>query len=651
MSRQMILTTDGSSSGLGYVLSFKDVQGVEHPVEFAGRGLRPNEKKFGISEIECLAVLSGIQHFSPYLANKKFLLRTDHSALQFLKNIKNPSGRLARWAIYLSQYSFDVEYVPGKTLGNADALSRMPFQELPEVQAESNFEVTDEIVVAPVVTANVHQQEVSMLPSATQDRHVICLAPEKSNAICNVVLAVEPITNIAELQRECTDFKHMIHYLVTDELPDNEVQARKIALSADQFCLENGVLYHLYQPRGKKGKSLTAVTKQLCLPKTLREKIVKNYHDHLSHPGFQKLYETMREKYWWPLQYTALHDYVSTCTLCQMTKRPVGLSKAPVEPLPILNPFDMWITDVLGPLPPDKNGNKYLLVCCDSTSLWPEAFPMRSCDTQTTAEIIFSNIFCRFGTPTYIVSDRCTNYTSQLMQALSKLCHVEHCFSTAYHHQTCGRAEQFMSTILKTFRVYCEHDTDWCTHVDSVLLSYRALKTTVTKLSPYEVLFAKPMKLAIDTSVLNDIETSPDVDTFLNQLIPKIEVAREIARAEHVKANEESKFYYDKNSAYPRYDVGSKVLLYDETNKPGTCRKMKRRWGGPYFVEMQCPNYNFRLRHCGTRKVMKNPVHSNRLRPYRDDRSRFNQIAPRQLPAVDKPAALPVAPTTVASDE
>ena len=653
MTKQMILTTDGCSSGLGYVLSFKDDQGVEHPVEFAGRGLRPNEKKFGISEIECLAVLSGIQHFSPYLANKRFLLRTDHSALQFLKNIKNPSGRLARWAIYLSQYTFDVEYVPGKTLGNADALSRMPFHELPVAQAEPNFEVTDEIVVASIVKDNAQQQELGTLPNTTQERHLICLAPEKytEGASCNVVLAAEPITNIAELQRECPDFKSIIQYLVTDELPQNDVQARKTALSADQFCMENGVLYHLSQPRGKKGKSLTAVTKQLCLPKTLRDKFVRNYHDHLSHPGFQKLYETMREKYWWPLQYTALHDYVSTCTLCQMTKRPVGLSKAPLEPLPVLAPFDMWVTDVLGPLPPDKDGNKYLLVCCDSTSLWPEAFPMRTCDAQTTAELLFSNIFCRFGTPTFLVADRGSNYTSQLMQALSKLCHVEQCFSTAYHHQTCGRAEQFMSTILKTFRLYCESDNAWSTHVDSVLLSYRALKTTVTKLSPYEVLYAKPMKLAIDTSVLKDIETSPDVDTYLRKLLPKLELAREIARSEHVAANEESKLYYDKNAAYPQYEQGSKVLLFDETNKPGTCRKMKRRWAGPYFVETKCPNYNFLLRHCRSGKIMKNPVHSNRLRPYRDDRSRFHQIAPRQPPVVDKSAAIPVTPPADTSEE
>ena len=51
----------------GYVLSFKDDSGIERVVEFAGRGLRPNEQKFGISEIECLAVLSGIQYLSPFL--------------------------------------------------------------------------------------------------------------------------------------------------------------------------------------------------------------------------------------------------------------------------------------------------------------------------------------------------------------------------------------------------------------------------------------------------------------------------------------------------------------------------------------------------------------------------------------------------------
>jgi len=78
---------------------------------------------------------------------------------------------------------------------------------------------------------------------------------------------------------------------------------------------------------------------------------------------------------------------------------------------------------------------------------------------------------------------------------------------------------------------------------------------------------------------------------------------------------------------------------------------MKRRWAGPYFVETKCPNYNFLLRHCRSGKIMKNPVHSNRLRPYRDDRSRFHQIAPRQPPVVDKSAAIPVTPPADTSEE
>ena len=76
---------------------------------------------------------------------------------------------MARWAIYLSQYTFDVEYVPGKTLGNADALSRMPFHELPVAQAEPNFDVTDKTVVASVVKDNIQQQGAGIIPNVPQE--------------------------------------------------------------------------------------------------------------------------------------------------------------------------------------------------------------------------------------------------------------------------------------------------------------------------------------------------------------------------------------------------------------------------------------------------------------------------------------------------
>ncbi|KAK3929192.1 Retrovirus-related Pol polyprotein from transposon 17.6 [Frankliniella fusca] len=47
----------------------------------------------------------------------------DHAALQWLKNFKNPTCKLARWLERLSPYKF---HVKGNSIGHADALSRRP---------------------------------------------------------------------------------------------------------------------------------------------------------------------------------------------------------------------------------------------------------------------------------------------------------------------------------------------------------------------------------------------------------------------------------------------------------------------------------------------------------------------------------------------
>ena len=64
-------------------------------------------------------------HFRAYLLGKKFIVVTDHHALQWLHSV-NPKGRLGKWVMDLQEYSFDVRHRPGKDNGNADNLSRPP---------------------------------------------------------------------------------------------------------------------------------------------------------------------------------------------------------------------------------------------------------------------------------------------------------------------------------------------------------------------------------------------------------------------------------------------------------------------------------------------------------------------------------------------
>ena len=51
-------------------------------------------------------------------------MHIDHRALEWLLNLQDPSSRLTRWAVKLSEYGYVVEYRPGSRMRHADAISR-----------------------------------------------------------------------------------------------------------------------------------------------------------------------------------------------------------------------------------------------------------------------------------------------------------------------------------------------------------------------------------------------------------------------------------------------------------------------------------------------------------------------------------------------
>ena len=55
---------------------------------------------------------------------RRFVLRTDHVVIQWLKHFKEPTGKLARWLERLSAYNYIVQHHPGRKHLNADAFSR-----------------------------------------------------------------------------------------------------------------------------------------------------------------------------------------------------------------------------------------------------------------------------------------------------------------------------------------------------------------------------------------------------------------------------------------------------------------------------------------------------------------------------------------------
>jgi hypothetical protein len=120
-TRSFILDTDASGYALGVVLVQIDDNNVEYVVGYYSRQLKGAELYYPPVEKECAGVIFGVKENRIYLECVHFKIRVDCKPLNWLMSMKDPAGRLARWAIYLQSFDFEIK---GSHHANVDALSR-----------------------------------------------------------------------------------------------------------------------------------------------------------------------------------------------------------------------------------------------------------------------------------------------------------------------------------------------------------------------------------------------------------------------------------------------------------------------------------------------------------------------------------------------
>ncbi|XP_033212095.1 uncharacterized protein LOC117169706 [Belonocnema kinseyi] len=137
------LETDATDTGLGAVLT-QNINGENFVISFASRSLNSTERKYSASEKECLAVVWAIRKFRPYSEGYSFKVITDHIALKWHHNLKNPTGRLARWALELLEYDYEIMYRKGSLNHVPDALSRSSEKDIKVSNILASIKETEE---------------------------------------------------------------------------------------------------------------------------------------------------------------------------------------------------------------------------------------------------------------------------------------------------------------------------------------------------------------------------------------------------------------------------------------------------------------------------------------------------------------------------
>ncbi|CAK1588900.1 unnamed protein product [Parnassius mnemosyne] len=195
---------DASSVAVGGVLT-QTYDGVEHPIAYCSRSLAKNEINFSTSERELMDVIYALEQFRSYVEGTKCKIITDHASLLWFYKLNNPSGRLARWSMRLSQFDFEIEH--RKDTGDSKPIKQRYYPLSPVKQLALEKELDRMLslgVVSPSQSA--WNSPVVMVQKPNGDLR-LCLDCRKLNAVSKP--DAYPLPYISSILDQLRDAKYL----------------------------------------------------------------------------------------------------------------------------------------------------------------------------------------------------------------------------------------------------------------------------------------------------------------------------------------------------------------------------------------------------------------------------------------------------------
>ena len=358
-----------------------------------------------------IRALEDWRHFLEGLP-EPFEVHTDHKNMEWWSVMQNLNRRQAMWTIYLSHFTFNIQYIQGKT-NRADVLSRAAISSKYE-DSQNNHRV---VTIKP-----------KQLIVAVQ----LSFCPESDDLTSRIRNASA---------REAEVIKGL----------------KSINKHAPRALTDGTMLW-------EEEDSLVFCKGKLYIPNNhaLRKDIVKSCHDAplAGHAGKNGILELVQRNYWWPHMATYVLNYVEGCEKCQRYRKNHHPT-VPVQPQKI--PEGSWQTigvDLITGLPM-SHGKNAIMTVIDHFTKQVHLYPVTdSITADGVADIYFHKVFPLHGFPKKIISDRGPQFTTRPMRQILKKIGIDSSLTTAYHPQANRQTERKNQEVKQYLHLYTSRVQD-----------------------------------------------------------------------------------------------------------------------------------------------------------------------------------------------
>ena len=567
MTLDFILMTDASAYAVGAVLGQRVEKEKDHVIAYASKKLNKYQRNYSTIDREAFGIIFAVRQFRHYILGKKVWLLTDQLPLVNVMRKKNSTHRLVRWALELQEYDIDFSHRSGKANGNADFLSRM----------------TDELTI----------EEKKQINAIHQERDVMIKSPP------------EGTDEMKKAQLEDAELQQIVQFC-NNNVPIQGSLKHHAKRNKHRYVNEGGFL-----------KFLGKAEELIVLPKQYRETVLLQYHDGAlgGHRSTRRTLGALLKKYYWPDIERDVKRWCNECQICVSRRDTQRKRAVPLRPIPPpLAPMEITAMDVLGPFNLSSSGNTHIIVFCDYFTKWPEAYPMPNQKAETIAQIFVEHIVYRYGVPKKLLTDQGTNFTSDLLTAISRIFNILRIYTSPYHPQTDGLVERFNRTLANMLSSYTNaKQTDWDLHIPSCLFAYRNAPHASTGETPFYLMYLRRCGMPEDIRWIKPQSQYMDVVDYKIVMLERLRTAWNKAGLQ-MKFNQETmKEYYDKKTKDHKFDIGDHVLIHHPFTPKGLSPKLRRPFKGPYTV-IGVDATNLKLVNEANRRSEPIIVHVNRCK-------------------------------------